>query len=79
MDIKSTINFDSNRIEHEMLKGLKSAFADELKKELLEVAEKEVDKIVETISKRLELKLTHYKNFNHMGNINLQWIFKKED
>ena len=62
-------------INYAMLLGLKNAFRNELRSVLVKVAEKEIDAIIERISKRLKVNAKTWDNIATLDrHIKLEWI-----
>jgi hypothetical protein len=74
------LNLSNDVINKSMVDGLLQTFRYELKKELMPIAEKTVDTLVESLSKRMELHINSMTEFDSMArHIKLEWILRKED
>jgi len=70
---------EDSSINAAIIDGLKRALKNDLKASLMETAEKEVDDVVDRISKRFELRLFENNDFlKDSKEINLTWLLKKE-
>ena len=75
----SLLNLDEDGINRALMEGLKEGFKAEMKFVLMGVAEKEVDAVVEELSKRVEARAENFLSFEDRSrHIKLEWFLKKE-
>jgi len=71
------LNLNDDAINKAMIDGLKTAFKQELKEELMSVAEKKVDGIIDKLAGRLEIFLQDHFDLSGRS-IRIECLLKKQ-
>ncbi|NOY72191.1 MAG: hypothetical protein GXP14_07410 [Gammaproteobacteria bacterium] len=78
MGQKSLLRLDDDAINSHMVQGIMSGIKKELKSVLMDTAEKEIDLVVEKVSKRLEVHISKGNFGLENSHISLRYLLEKE-
>jgi len=69
------LGLDNDKINEAMIGGLRKSLAIELKTLLMKTAEKEIDDVIDTICKKVEVNCNNYLDmFGDVRQVKLEWL-----